>query len=236
VGLDLLPTALFQRFHVEERRHACAILGADFPSELKDIIDCLESFRLLRSEIEAGGGGKTKIANRFDHFLAGVRVKREIVGGRGWRENSTKVSRLIGEKTVESITHKVDLCKGRVAVEVEWNNKDPFFARDMNAFRMLHELDVISVGVIITRMDELQDIFDRLYDDEGPCGRKYGASTTHWGKLMPHVENGAAGSCPLLLIGIKPTCYEDDVGRPSVPPAPPQKPKRNKGKPEDDNG
>jgi hypothetical protein len=140
-----------------------------------------------------------------------------VTGGRGWKENSTKVSRLIGDKVVESITHKVDLCKGRVALEVEWNNKDPFFARDMNAFRMLHELGVISVGVIITRMDELQAIFHRLYDDEGCCGRKYGASTTHWRKLMPHVENGAAGTCPLLLIGIKPDCYEDDLGTPTGP-------------------
>jgi hypothetical protein len=97
-------------------------------------------------------------------------------------------------------------------VEVEWNNKDPFFARDLNAFRMLHELDVISVGVVITRRDELQEIFDQLYDKNGVCcGRKYGASTTHWGKLMPHVENGAAGPCPLLLVGITKDCYVDDV-------------------------
>jgi hypothetical protein len=214
MGLEQLPRALFKRYHIEERRHACAVLAADCPGELSDIIDCLNAFRLLRSEIEAGGGGKTRIANLFDHFLAGVRVKGVVTGGRGWRENSTKVSRLIGEKIVESVTHKVDLCKGRVALEVEWNNKDPFFARDMNAFRMLHELNVFSVGVIITRMDELQELFDGLYDEEGSCGRKYGASTTHWGKLMPRVENGAAGSCPLLLIGIQPTCHEDDVGTP----------------------
>jgi hypothetical protein len=125
-----------------------------------------------------------------------------------------------------------------VALEVEWNNKDPFFARDMNAFRMLHELDVISVGVIITRRDELQAIFDGLYDAEGVCGRKYGASTTHWGKLMPHVENGAAGSCPLLLIGIQPACYEDDVGTPSVlkGPLPPKKKRKKEEKDEQDAG
>ena len=57
-------------------------------------------------------------------------------------------------------THAVDLCKGKVAIEVEWNNKDPFFSRDLNAFRLLHDLDVISVGVLITRCDELQEIFD----------------------------------------------------------------------------
>src|SRR5262249_59250361 len=96
------------------------------------------------------------------------------------------------------------------------------FARDLNAFRMLHELGVISVGVIITRMDELQFIFNQLRDENGQlCGRKYGASTTHWSKLTPHVENGAHGACPLLLIGIKPACYEDDGGFRPAPPADP---------------
>ena len=114
-------------------------------------------------------------------------------------EKSVKVSRTVGDQTTDSETHKVDFCKGRVAVEVEWNNKDPFFSRDLNAFRLLHELDVVSVCVLITRMDELQKIFDSLGRD---IGKKYGASTTHWSKLMPRVEAGGAGACPLLLIGI----------------------------------
>jgi hypothetical protein len=212
-----IMAAVKNRYHVEDRRHACAVLSQDFPSELNDIIDCLNDFKLFRSEIEAEGGAKSKIANRFDQFLAGVMQKKAIVGGRGWKEQATKVTRTIGNKVIEQATHKVDQCKERVALEVEWNNKDPFFARDLTTFRMLHELDVISVGVIITRMDELQAIFDGLYDSKGSCGRKYGPTTTHWSKLMPQVENGAGGSCPLLLIGIKKECYEDDLGTPSVP-------------------
>lgn len=219
MGLDLLPKALFDRYHLEERRHACAVLKADFPGELQDLVDCLNNFKLLRSEIEEGGGRKSKIASRFDDFLSGTREGGNWVGGRGWREQQTKVSWMIGDRVVEAVTHKVDLCKGRVAVEVEWNNKDPFFARDLNAFRMLHELDVVSVGVIITRRDELQEIFDGLQDSKGKnCGRKYGASTTHWGKLMPHVDNGAAGSCPLLLVGISKACYVDDQAPAPTPP------------------
>jgi hypothetical protein len=86
--------------------------------------------------------------------------------------------------------------------------KIPFFSRDLNAFRLLHELGVIAVGVIITRRDELQGIFDSLGRD---IGKKYGASTTHWGKLIPRVEAGGAGSCPLLLVGITAKCYRDDL-------------------------
>lgn len=196
--LNAIPAATQQKYHIEERRHASAILASDFPGELQDIVDCLDQFQLVRSEIEEGGGRKSKIASRFDDFLT----------RRGWVEKSVKVSRTIGDVTTDSETHKVDFFKGRVAVEVEWNNKDPFFSRDLNAFRLLHELDVISVGVLITRMDELQQIFDRLGKD---IGKKYGASTTHWSKLMPRVEAGGAGACPLLLIGITANCYTDDL-------------------------
>lgn len=196
MGPELLPEDLQQRYHIEERRHACAILKLDFSAELQDILDCLRHFKLLRSEIIIGGGGKSKIADRFDNFLK----------QRGWEEKSTQVAMTVEGKRRRLETHKVDLCKGRVAVEVEWNNKDPFFSRDLNAFRLLHDLDIISVGVIITRTDELQEIFDDL-----GVGKKYGASTTHWRKLMPRVDSGGAGACPLLLIGISSSCYVDDV-------------------------
>ncbi|MFZ3214053.1 MAG: BglII/BstYI family type II restriction endonuclease [Terriglobales bacterium] len=164
MGLDAIPQQIRDRYHIEERRHACAVLSVDCADELKDIIDCLKHFRLLRSEIVVGGGGKTKIAQRFDQFLA----------KRGWKEKSIKVGRRIDGKEVETETHRVDFCKGPVAVEVEWNNRDPFYTRDLNAFRLLHELGAISVGVIIARGDELREIFDGL----------------------------RAGNCPLLLVGI----------------------------------
>lgn len=195
------PSEVLNRYHAEERRHASAILAKDYPAELTNIVNCLERFELVRSEIEEGGGGKSKMAKRFDDCLAGM----------GWSEKQVNVGVLVGEERRNLQTHKLDFFKSRVAVEVEWNNKDPFFSRDLNAFRMLHELDVISVGVLITRMDELQAIFDKLRDKDGvSCGRKYGASTTHWSKLMPRVQSGGAGTCPLLLIGITSRCYRDD--------------------------
>jgi len=198
MGLEVIPEEIRQRYHVEERRHASAILTADFKDELQDILDCLRQFKLLRSEIIVGGGGKSKIASRFDDFLF----------QKGWREKTTKIGKTVDGKTTDLETHKVDFCKSRIAVEVEWNNKDPFFSRDLSTFRLLHEQDIISVGVFITRMDELQEIFDALGDD---IGAKYGISTTHWGKLLPRIAAGEGGACPLLLVGISPKCYVDDV-------------------------
>jgi hypothetical protein len=81
--------------------------------------------------------------------------------------------------------------------------KDPFFDRDLNNFRLLHQLNVLSVGVIITRLWELQAEF-KLLDK----GASYGASTTHWDKLIPKVTGGGAGGCPLLLVGMGMLCYD----------------------------
>ena len=85
-------------------------------------------------------------------------------------------------------------------------NKDPFFDRDLNNFRLLFELRAISVGIIITRCDELQEIFNEL-----GRGTSYGASTTHMGKLLPRIQGGSGGGCPILVIGIKRTLYEEDI-------------------------
>ncbi|MEX0679530.1 MAG: BglII/BstYI family type II restriction endonuclease [Pirellulales bacterium] len=211
MGLDLIPPKMRKRFQIEERRHACAILAQDFQEELSDILGCLGNFKLVRSEIAVGGGGRSKITERLDGYFR----------SRGWRKKTHSMSMVVDGNERPLGTHEIDNQKGRIAVEVEWNNKDPFFARDLNAFRLLHELDIISVGVIITRTNELQDIFDRLgfAQDKrgrwGPIGAKYRGSTTHWSKLMPLVNRGGGGACPLLLVGIRAVCYRDDI--PDVP-------------------
>lgn len=42
---------------------------------------------------------------------------------------------VVDGKATQSPTHEVDEYKNYVAVEMEWNNKDPFFDRDLNNFR-----------------------------------------------------------------------------------------------------
>lgn len=85
---------------------------------------------------------------------------------------------------------------------MEWNNKDPFFDSDLNNFRLLFDLRVVNVGIIITRCTELQKIFDKI-----GRGASYGASTTHMEKLIPRIEGGSGGGCPLLVFGIKESLY-----------------------------
>lgn len=109
------------------------------------------------------------------------------------------------DATMDTPTHKIDCFRNRVALEIEWNNKDPFYDRDLNNFRLLFDLRAISVGVIITRCDELQDIFNVL-----GRGSSYGASTTHMGKLLPRIEGGGGAGCPILVLGISKTLYVED--------------------------
>ena len=124
----------------------------------------------------------------------------------GWRETSFDTGIIVDGIERDSPTHKVDNYKNRIAVETEWNNKDPFYDRDLNNFRLLFDLNVISVGIIITRCDELQNIFNELGK-----GASYGQSTTHWSKLIPRLEGGSGGGCPVLAFGISRNLYIEDV-------------------------
>ena len=106
----------------------------------------------------------------------------------------------------DSLLRTLDCFKNRVALEIEWNNKDPFFDRDLNNFRLLFDLRAVSVGVIITRADELQDIFDQL-----GRGSSFGSSTMHMSRLLPRINGGSGGGCPILVLGITKNLYEDDM-------------------------
>jgi hypothetical protein len=193
-----IPKRLQQRFRFAERHHATAILARDFPSEFAEILECLASFRLLRSEILAPGGAKSLIARRIDAFLQAQ--------SRGWSEKSFDIQIVADGVSVPMPTHKIDNFKNRIGVEVEWNNKTEFYDRDLNNFRILWQLGILSVGVVITRLTELQQLFNQLGK-----GSSYGASTTHWDKLIPKVDGGGAGGCPLLLVGMGMRCYDPNA-------------------------
>ena len=192
---ELLPPFIREHYEVHEWRHALAILKGDFPDEWKDIEELLTNFRLCQSWLTQGGGRKSKVSEAIDSFLY----------DRGWVEKEFATSIKVDEVILESPTHKVDCYKNRIALEIEWNNKDPFFDRDLNNFRLLFDLRAISVGVVITRCDHLQNIFNTL-----GRGSSYGASTTHMSKLLPRIEGGGGAGCPILVFGISDKLYQED--------------------------
>jgi hypothetical protein len=191
-----LPQFVRDNYEAHEWKHASAILSQDFPSEWKDLLALLIDLRLRKSWISVGGGNKSKLASYVDAFLA----------RRGWVEKQFQTAIEVDGRRLDSPTHKVDCFKNGIALEIEWNNKDPFFDRDLNNFRLLFDLRAVSVGVILTRSDELQDIFREL-----GRGSSYGMSTTHMSKLLPRIEGGGGAGCPLLVFGIRKSLYVEDV-------------------------
>lgn len=192
MSIDQLPNFIHEHYEVHEWKHACAILQTDFAGEWADIIEVLTQFRLRRSWIEVGGGRKSKVSEWIDSQLY----------RRGWVEKEFSTQVVVDEAVMDSPTHKVDCFKNRVALEIEWNNKDPFYDRDLNNFRLLFDLRAISVGVIVTRCDEIQQIVQAL-----GRGASFGASTTHMGKLLPRIKGGSGGGCPILIFGIRNKLY-----------------------------
>ena len=193
---ELFPKFIKKNYEIHEWKHASTILHGDFKSEWNDLLKTLNEFRLKKSWISVGGGRKSLVADWFDSKLTTF----------GWIEKSFDAKMVVDDVENISPTHKIDCYKNRVALEIEWNNKDPFFDRDLNNFRLLFDLRAISVGIIITRCDELQQIFNSL-----GRGSSYGASTTHMGKLLPRIQGGSGGGCPILVLGIKSTLFEEDI-------------------------
>jgi hypothetical protein len=190
-----LPKFISDHYECYEWKHASAILTQDFPSEWADLIDLLTAFRLRKSWIIEGGGNKTRLSTFIDGFLS----------KRGWVEKQFQTAIEVDGTRLDSPTHKIDCFKNGVALEIEWNNKDPFYDRDLNNFRLLFDLRAVSVGIVITRSDELQDIFNEL-----GRGKSYGNSTTHMSKLLPRILGGGGAGCPLLVFGITKALFVED--------------------------
>lgn len=193
--LHIVPPDLRRLYHVHEWRNAAGVLKTACSREWTDIADALREFRLYETEIRQAGGNRSPISKRLD----GAFYRR------GWSEKKFATAIVVDRDRFDSPTHKVDCYKGRVALEVEWNNKDPFFDRDLNNFRLLFDLRAIDVGVIITRGEDLNAIFKRLR-------KRMAKSTTHLDSLLPRLNGGAGGGCPVLVFAISAALFVE--GRP----------------------
>jgi len=143
-------------FEIEFRSHAKAILGVDFPEVAEQLEGVLLSSTIPIEEIIGSGGGETKGTQRLRNALA----------AHEWRKHNFVVQRIIDGVEREAQSHEIDHVKtfeaGTIALEIEWNNKDPFFDRDLENFKRLHADGGISLGIIITRGATLQDSIGNL--------------------------------------------------------------------------
>ena len=143
-------------FEIELASHAAAILSTDFPEVLDALEQTLCSIRLPITEIVGSGGGEAQVTQRLRRSF------QEL----NWNKRNIEIKKVVDGIERESITHEIDhFCftnNGNIALEIEWNNKDPFFDRDLENFKRLHAEGVIGVGAIITRGPALQASLQEL--------------------------------------------------------------------------
>ncbi|MDO3621837.1 BglII/BstYI family type II restriction endonuclease [Ralstonia pseudosolanacearum] len=139
--------------------HAKSILVGEFGEAIEELEKVLGNLELPITEIIGSGGGETKFTQRLRRSLADL----------GWKKHNFEIAKVVDGVQRESTSHEVDHVKrvdgvGVIACEIEWNNKDPFFDRDLENFKRLHAEGAISVGVLITRGKSLQDfLWDAVY-------------------------------------------------------------------------
>lgn len=144
-------------FDIEFRNHAHAILSQDFPGPVRDLVDVLAAISIPDVELVRGGGGETPATQRMRKTLSDLE----------WRKHSFVIRKIVDDTEKPSVTHEIDHVKyadrGAIALEIEWNNKDPFFDRDLENFQRLHSDGVISVGAIVTRGASMQRAFRDIF-------------------------------------------------------------------------
>jgi restriction endonuclease BglII len=138
-------------FEIEFQSHAKAILSVDFPEVAEQLEGVLLVSTIPIEEIIGSGGGETKGTQRL----------RKALAAHDWRKHNFVVQRIIDGVQREARSHEIDHVRtfsaGTIALEIEWNNKDPFFDRDLENFKRLHADAAISLGIIITRGSSMQD-------------------------------------------------------------------------------
>lgn len=157
-----------RQFQVLALHHAEAILTHDMAEAVAELERVLLEVKIPVEELVRGGGGEGQITQR---------VRRALSAGNGWLKHRFEIRKIVDGEEKEAISHEIDhvkrLLTGTIALEIEWNNKDPFFDRDLENFKRLHADGVISVGAIITRGETLQEA---LRDEVAEFARREGVT------------------------------------------------------------
>lgn len=213
-----VPEDLRAKYEFLSYRNAAVILAETWPAEFEELCTALREFSITTDTIRKAGGNETDIPKLFSKSLRPrgwheTIIQGDLVVTLKWREQTktTPAGKPVYEARARQITrkryldgHKIDYVKGRVAFDLEWNSKDQTFDRDLYAFNAFFLSGAVDVGVLVTRSESLNDVFRSL-----GVMNKYGASTTWWGKLIYRLNAGRNGGCPVLAIGITPSCVSD---------------------------
>ena len=225
-----VPVDVRARYEFRETRNAAAILSATNPRGFSDLVDILRSFSLLTSDLTTAGGQESALAARLNNAFR----------ARGWREGQVNTHiklalrlmpyRPAGEREaieqeseVKNDGYKVDNVLDRVAMDLEWNAKDGNLDRDLAAYRALYDAGLIDCAVLITRtMDDLRLLARTVRLDAGMSQADASkmlntTTTTNLTKLLPRMQRGDSGGCPLLAVAICERTWESYTSAPDTP-------------------
>ena len=199
---DYIDADLLDKFEFHNYNHAIEIITQAFPEEWREVVECLRKLDITTDDLR-----EIRISGDLH-----IKFYPRQADQRG-RFSSVPFEERVTENYIDG--HNIDFLKGRIAFDLEWNSKDQTFDRDLLAMRTYYDCDIVSAGIIVTRSQDLNDVFKTVYDYDKnsrtwkPIMRKYGASTTWMGKLLYRLESRRNGGCPVLAIGIKKACVSD---------------------------
>ena len=195
---------LQDRYTFNSYGHALEILETAFRTEFEELLDCLDKFVITLDDITKGGGNESNIPKKISDVLyplgwREIRIEADLVvtlNPRKAKKDAEYEKRFTVDRYIDG--HNIDYIKNSVAFDVEWNSKDQTFDRDLMAMKTYFDCGVIDVGIILTRGQSLNPVF-KHYN----LMQKYGASTTHDGKLLYRLDARRNGGCPILAISIE---------------------------------
>ena len=173
----LFTTIRSKGWEVADINDAALLFAHHFAEECDFLQNALSGWELKLEEhiIKRGGGLADQTKSLTDIFVK-----------QGWKKNNIAIQKSISfQHTYDPIisqnsnTHEIDhLIENKhgkkIALEIEWNNKDEFFDRDFQAMRRLYEENIIEGGIIITRgpslEDQLESIIAHYFDHKAVDG------------------------------------------------------------------
>lgn len=152
-------------FDVAIRNHAGAIFSIDFSEQSVELENALLDVSIPVEELIGSGGGEAQSTQR---------LRRRLYEA-GWPKHNFSFQLIVDGVETVAQSHEIDHVRrveaGTIALEIEWNNKDPFFDRDLENFQRLHAQSAISIGVMVTRGSSMQtgmiDMVERCLQKHG---------------------------------------------------------------------
>ncbi len=116
-----------------------SIIKDHFQDAILELTNVLNAFHPSEEQLLSAGGGLSSITQDL----------RDKLFEYHWKKINIASQHKVRDRILNSERHEIDhykeFEKGNIGLEIEWNNKDPFFDRDLENFRKLHQLGELTL-------------------------------------------------------------------------------------------